>query len=149
MSTTITGKLNDNAREFQAGNSTGFGFKLGVKYYNRETKQSDWTNYEGAIFLSNENQINFVRSNMCKGAIIQVTADKEYIKLFEGRDKTYLSIGLIDCKLGFIHFDGTPPPQPPQQGYQQAPQQGYQQQPQAAPQQPGGVMESFDDDIPF
>ena len=111
MATTITGKLNDDAREFQAGSSTGFGFKLGVKYYDRTTKQNDWTNYEGAIFLSNENQINFVRSNMCKGAIIQVTADKEKIKVFEGQQKTYMSIELIDCKLGFINFDGTPQPQ--------------------------------------
>ena len=39
MATTITGKLNDNAREFQAGAYTGFGFRLGKQYYDRETKR--------------------------------------------------------------------------------------------------------------
>jgi len=42
MSTTITGKLNKAANEFQAGESVGFGVRVGVQYYDRETKQKEW-----------------------------------------------------------------------------------------------------------
>ena len=45
MATTITGKLNKAATQFQAGESTGFGLRLGVKYYDRESKMEQWCNY--------------------------------------------------------------------------------------------------------
>ena len=37
MATTVTGKLNQAASIFQAGESTGFGLRIGVQYYDRET----------------------------------------------------------------------------------------------------------------
>ena len=41
MSTTITGKLNDAASQFQAGDSTGFGVRIGVKARNPKTKEDE------------------------------------------------------------------------------------------------------------
>lgn len=43
MATTVTIKLNKPANVFQAGESTGFGIRGGVRYYDRETKQNEWT----------------------------------------------------------------------------------------------------------
>jgi len=98
MSTTKTATLNDDAREFSAGESTGFGFRFGVKYWDRKASANAWTNYEGALFSSNENQINFLRSNLIKGAVITVTAKTEFVEEYEGKYK----IKLNDCNLDFI-----------------------------------------------
>jgi len=142
MSTTITGKLKDQAREFPAGSSTGFGFRLGVQYYCRTDKEKKWTNYEAAVFSSNENMIGFMRQKLVPGAIVTVTAKTLQIKEFQGTERLILSIGMNDCNLDFVFApDGQQaPPQQQQGGYQQAPQQAPQQQPpqqqqQRAPQQ--------------
>lgn len=130
MSTTITGKLNKAAREFQAGAYTGFGIRLGKQYYDRETKQKEWTNYEAAVFTDKPQQIEFYRSSLIEGSVVEVMAEAEKIKQFQGDTGLVLSIELIDCKLGMVHTG-----QQPQQGYQQAPQhQAPQHQPQYAPQ---------------
>ena len=52
MSHTITGKLNKAASVFQAlGTLNGFRYSFGwVQYYDRETKQKEWTNYEAVVF---------------------------------------------------------------------------------------------------
>lgn len=133
MSTTITGKLNKAANEFQAGAYTGFGIRLGKQYYDRETKQKEWTNYEAAIFSNNTQQIEFYRSSLIEGSVVEVFAEAEKIKQFQGNNGLVLSIELIDCRVGHIHTGAQP-----QQGYaQQAPQQQpMQQAPQQAPQQP-------------
>lgn len=138
MATTITGKLNDNAREFQAGSYTGFGFRLGKQYYDRETKTKEWTNYEAAVFTNNTQQIEFYRQNLVHGSVIEVTAESEKVKQFQGNNGLILSIELIDCKLGYVHSGASAHQQAPQQ--QQAPnnwvnpQQAPQQIPQQAPQ---------------
>jgi single-strand DNA-binding protein len=129
MATTITGKLNKAANEFQAGAYTGFGIRLGKQYYDRETKQKEWTNYEAAVFSNNTQQIEFYRSNLVEGAVVELTAEAEKVKQFQGNNGLVLSIELIDCKLGYVHSG-----QQSQQGYAQQPQQAQQQQaPQQAP----------------
>jgi len=137
MATTITGKLNKAANEFQAGAYTGFGIRLGKQYYDRETKQREWTNYEAAVFTNNTQQIEFYRQNLIEGAVIEVTAEAEKVKQFQGPNGLSLSIELIDCKLGYVNSGSQP------QQYQQAPQQAPQcnpNQPPAPPQgQPMGV----------
>lgn len=129
MATTITGKLNKPANEFQAGAYTGFGIRLGKQYYDRETKQKEWTNYEAAVFSNNTQQIEFYRSSLIEGAVVEISADAEKIKQFDGNNGPILSIELIDCKIGYIHTG-----QQQNQGYAQ-PQQAPQQAPQMAPQQ--------------
>ena len=52
MSITVTGKLNKTANQFVAGEGRGFGVRLGVQFYNRETQQKEWTNYEAAVFAN-------------------------------------------------------------------------------------------------
>jgi hypothetical protein len=145
MATTITSKLNKAATQFQAGESVGFGLRLGVQYYDRETKEKAWTNYECAIFAKNPNQISFLQNNLVEGAVIEVTGQQEKIKVFEGQNGQSISIELIDAKLGFVHSG-----QPAQQGgYQQqpaqqpsqAPQQQYQQQPPQHQQNGGPVAQ--------
>jgi len=140
MSTTITGKLNQAAREFQAGSYTGFGFRLGKQYYDRETKTKEWTNYEAAVFTNNTQQIEFYRQNLVEGAVVEVMAEAEKIKQFQGNNGLVLSIELIDCKLGMIHTGQ----QAPQQYRQQpAPQQQAPQQPAPPPQnQPQGAYQA-------
>ena len=143
MATTITGKLNKPAREFQAGAYTGFGVNIGKQYYDSETKQKEWTNYEAAFFSNNSNQIDFMRGSLVEGAIVEVTASNEKIKSFDGNNGPVLSIQLLECKLGYVNSpqQGAPAQAPQQvaQSYVQAhqtPQQpAYGQQPQYAPQQ--------------
>ena len=134
MSTTITGKLNNNANEFQAGESAGFGFGIGVQYYDRESKSKQWTNYEGALFSNNQNQIDYLRNNLVSGSVITITAKTEYVKSYDGQNGLRLSIGLNDCSLDYVVNSSHQ--QAPSQSQQQAPQQGgYQQQPQQNNQQ--------------
>jgi len=103
MATTITGKLNKEASVFQAGqDSTGFGLRIGVQYYDRETKQKEWTNYECAIFAKNGHQADFYKSALVAGSIVEVSGQQQKIKSFEGQNGTMLSIELIDAKVGYI-----------------------------------------------
>ena len=145
MSTTITGKLNKAANQFAAGESTGFGIRLGVSYYDRETKQKEWTNYQAVVFAKAPGQIKFYQDVLIEGAVIEVTAEQEKIDVFQGNDGPRYSIDLLNARLGFTH---TPQGQhAPQQ--QQAPQQQYAPQQAAAPQAATGGFDDFSDDIPF
>ena len=171
MSTTITIKLNKDAHQFQAGESTGFGIRGGVQYYDRETKSKEWTNYEAAIFAKAGPQVQFYSDSLRAGAIVEITAKSQKIRKFEGQNGLMLSIELLDASLGYVHSPNQHPAQPQQQQYQQQPQQQQQQpqqqqqqqqpqyqqqqQPQTlqqynqqAPQPPQGNGE-FNDDVPF
>jgi hypothetical protein len=132
MAHTIVGKLNKNASIFQAGESTGFGIRLGVKYYDRETKQNEWTNYETAIFAKQPSQIQFYQSALVEGSVIEVSGDALKIKSFDGQNGQQLSIEILNAKLGYVHTNQQAPQQ--QQAQYQQPQQQYNQ----APQQQGG-----------
>ncbi len=170
MSTTITGKLNKDASEFAAGESTGFGIRLGVQYYDRETQQKEWTNYESAIFAKAPAQINFYREILREGAVIEVSCDQLKIKSFDGQNGTMLSLEMLNAKLGYAHNpaqqQGQPAQnmqQPAQGGYAQQPQKPMQQPNQGYAQQSGGAPQqrpvqqpnqqpqagNFSDDIPF
>ncbi len=144
MSTTITIKLNKDAHQFQAGESTGFGIRGGVQYYDRETKQKEWTNYEAAIFAKATGQVKYYDDVLRAGSVVEVTAKLQKIKTFDGQNGQMLSIELIDASIGFVHTpQASNNQQAPQQQQQQAPQQQIPpqapqqqyQQPQQAPQQ--------------
>jgi len=124
MSTTITGKLNNNANEFQAGESTGFGFRLGVQYYDRTSKQKEWTNYEGVLFSGNDNQISFLRDNLVKDSVITISAKTLQIKTFDGESGQKITIGLNDCNLDYVVSGNSANQQAVQNGEQMAQQQG-------------------------
>lgn len=132
MAITITGKLNKNASIFQAGESAGFGIRLGRKYYDRETKQDAWTNYEFAVFAKQPNQIQFYQNALVEGSVIEVSGDDLKIKSFDGQNGQQLSIEILNAKLGYVHTGQQVPQQ--QQGQYQQPQQQYNQ----PPQQQGG-----------
>ena len=174
MATTVTFKLNKDATQFQAGESVGFGIRGGVKYYDRQTKQDDWCNYETVIFAKQQKQVEFYQSALVAGSIVEVTGQKQRIKQFQGNNGLSLSIELLDASIGFIGTAGAPQAQgqqqqgyqqqhqqqrPPQNGYaqasggmqrqQQQPQGGYQRpsnQPQGGAPQYNTPPQDFDDD---
>jgi single-stranded DNA-binding protein len=127
MATTITGKLNKAANQFQAGESTGFNINVGVCYYDRETKSDQWTNYSAVIFAKAPAQVQFYQQVLVEGAVVEVSGDKLKIRQFQGQNGLSLSIELLDAKLGFVHAPQQAPAQQPQQQRQQ-PQQQQQQQ---------------------
>jgi single-strand DNA-binding protein len=162
MSTTITGKLNKPASQFQAGESTGFGLRLGVKFYDRETKADQWTNYEAVVFAKAPTQIQFYQSALVENAIVEVSGDKLKIRQFQGNNGLSLSIELLDAKLGAVFAPQGQAPQQqrqPQQAQQQPQQQGFYNPPQGqaprpapaqynqAPQQPYN-QQQFDPNMP-
>lgn len=141
MGHSVTGKLNKAATQFQAGESTGFGLRLGVKFYDRESKKDEYTNYELVVFAKAPAQVQFYQNALVEGAIVEVSGDKQKIRQFQGQNGLSLSIELLDAKLGFVYAPNQQQPsngqanprqaQQPQQGYQQpqqrqAPPQGYQ-----------------------
>ena len=56
MATTVTLRLSNNAHTFNAEKSTGFAIRGGVKYYDRDSKKDEWTNYEAVVFASSPAQ---------------------------------------------------------------------------------------------
>tara|TARA_R110002126_G_scaffold282589_1_gene431111 strand:+ start:4724 stop:5158 length:435 start_codon:yes stop_codon:yes gene_type:complete len=129
MSTTITGKLNKAANQFQAGDSTGFGIRLGVKYRDPKTKQDDWCNYSAVIFAKSPGQIQFYQNALIEGSVIEVSCEQLKIDSYDGNNGAVLSIDMLNAKLGYVHTSQAPQQQQQQQ-QQQAPQNNFQQQPQ-------------------
>ena len=139
MATTITVKLNKAANEFQAGESIGFGINAGVQVYNHKTKAKEWTNYKAAIFAKQSAQIEFYRSALTEGAIVEISAPYERIDSYEGANGTSLTIELIEAKLGAV-FSGR------SEGQSQSQNAGHQASNNM--QQPSGDN-FFDDDLDF
>lgn len=157
MATTITGKLNKAATQFQAGESTGFGLRLGVKFYDRETKSDQWTNYEAVVFAKAPAQVQFYQQALVEGAIVEVSGEKCKIRQFQGNSGLSLSIEILDAKLGAVF---APQGQAPQQQRQQqaaqaqqrqqpAPQQSYQPQIGKPAQHALDGSPDFESDVPF
>ena len=149
MSHTITGKLNKAARTHETGDSTIFFISLGEKNYNRQTKQSEFTNYEAAVFAKG-NQVQFYAENLVEGAIVAVSGTGIIIE-DDPSGKYKPKLKLQESKLKFISNSNPATPAPDYvrqqvapQYPQQSPQPQYQQP--MAPQQPAPA---FDDDIPF
>jgi len=127
MATTITGKLNKPANQFQAGESTGFGVRLGVQVYNPKTKEKQWTNYSAVLFARNPKLIQYMNDVLIENAVIELTATGELIQEYEGK----YSIELLDAKLGYAYTGQQAAPQYSQG--QQAQGSGFGQQQQQAP----------------
>ena len=157
----ITGRLTKTANQFQAGESVGFGIRLGVKYRDPKTKQDDWTNYQAVIFAKAPGQISFYQSSLVEGAIVTVIAEQLKIDSYEGQQGTLLSIDMLNARLSYVYNPNqSQPVQQPQmnQGYQQQPQQGYQQQgnfnPDGSPMNPQQMQQQMqggapNQDVPF
>lgn len=124
MGVTVTGKLNKPATQFQAGESTGFGVRVGVKYFDRELKADAWTNYEAVIFAKAPAQIQFYQSVLIEGSVIEITGSKQRIRQFQGANGLALSVEILDAQLGVAYSPPAPAMQQPQQ-QQQRPQQNY------------------------
>jgi len=124
----ITAKLNNPAREFANANGVTFFVSLGEKNYDFKQKTNVWTNYDAALFAKDA-QIDFYRSALVEGAIVQVAGTGIIVDASDPNYKPKLI--LQDAKLGFIN---SPQVVQPQQ-QQQSPQQQQPQYQQAAPQQ--------------
>ena len=131
MSITVTGKLNRSANKFEIENGKGFGVRLGVQFYSRETKQKEWTNYEAVVFAKAGDQSDFYESALVEGSVIEVSGSGGQIKTWESTNGPVHSIAILDAKIGYVLTNDAPAPQsggqPPQSSKQ----------------------ESFDSDIPF
>jgi len=164
MATTVTGKLNKAATQFQAGDSTGFGVRLGVKYRDPKTKQDDWCNYSAVIFAKSPGQIQFYQDALIEGSVIEVSAEQLSIETFQGNNGPMNTINMLNARLGYVHTGQQAQPQQRQQGqsnnqgYQPSGQQQAQQRPQQSQQRPQQAQQSqapmvepnFDfDDAPF
>lgn len=137
MSHGITVKLNKAANEFQAGEGVGFNVRGGVQYYDRKTKSKEWTNYSAVIFAKAPAQIDFYRSALVEGAIVELGSKQLKIDIYEGNNGPIHSIEMVDAWIGSINQSAQKAPQQqaaPQYQQQAAPQQ-YQQAPAQAPQQ--------------
>ena len=131
MSITVTGKLNNAANQFEIENGKGFGVRVGVQFYNRETKQKEWTNYEAVIFAKAGDQSDFYESVLVKGSVVEVSGSGGQIKTWESTNGPVHSIAILDAKIGYVLTNDAP-----------APQSGGQ------PPQPSKQVE-FDEEIPF
>ncbi len=110
MSISVTGKLNKAAHQFDAGESKGFGVRIGVKFYNRETKSDEYTNYEAAVFARGDKQISFYSSVLVAGAVVEVKGTGCQIKTFQGDNGPVNSIAILDSKLGYVFAPETAAP---------------------------------------
>jgi len=159
MGHSITVKLNKAANEFQAGESIGFNVRGGVQYYDRKTKQKEWTNYSAVIFTKNSNQIDFYRQALVEGAIVELGAKQLKIDSYDGDNGQMLSIEMQDAWIGSINQSA--PRQATQQqqssgapgGSRYSGQQSHQQSSghtgQAGVTQVDQGFDNFDDDIVF
>jgi len=128
MATTITGKLNKPANIFQAGESTGFGIRLGVKCRNPKTKEDVWTNYIAVIFAKSAGQIQFYTDALVKDSVVEVSAEQLMVDQFDGDNGPILSIDMLNARLGYVHTGQNQAPQQQQQQQNQGfQQQGFQQ----------------------
>jgi len=155
----IIGKMNKDATQFQAGESTGFGIRLGVKYRDPKTKADAWTNYSAVIFAKSPGQIQFYQSVLVEGAIVAIGAQELKVDSFDGQNGQILSIEMLNARLTYAHNPNSQ--QSPQQqggyGQQAAPQRPpsqptYSQAPpqqQQTPRSQAPNYGGFDDDIPF
>jgi len=125
----ITGKLNKDAQVFQAGDSTGFSIRLGVKARNPKTKEDEWANYQAVIFAKSPGQIDFYQSALIEGSVIEVSCEALLIESFDGQNGTVLTLNMINARLGYVHSSGAKSPS-------QAPQSAPQKQGGFAPQAP-------------
>jgi single-strand DNA-binding protein len=132
MSVSITGKLNKAASEFAAGESVGFGIRLGKQYYDPKTKTKEWTNYSAVIFAKAPAQIDFYRQTLVEGSVVAVSGKDQKIDVYDGQNGQVITIEILSASLDDVFtMDGQAPQQaqPAKQGYGQP--QAQQPQPQS------------------
>lgn len=160
MATTISGRLTKAANEFQAGESTGFGIRIGKKYYDRNTKSEAWTNYEAVVFAKKPAQVEFYRNALIENSVVTITAHDLAIDSREHNGATYLTIKMLNSQLEGVfnnQQNQNQNQQPRNNGQnvaQQSQQYNNQQRPQQNQQQPQpsqnqGFDNFQDDSIPF
>lgn len=143
MAATIPFRLNENAKEFTAGEYTGFGIRTGIKYQDRN-KQDQWTNYKAAIFAKSQAQIDFYRANLIKGALVVVSSDKLAVETFDGQNGLQTAIKLLNANVEAVTTGRAP--DAARQAYSKVAEP--QRQAPANTAAPAG-FDNFDDDIPF
>ena len=103
MSHSITIKLNKPANEFAAGESIGFNIRGGVQYYDRKTKQKEWTNYSAVIFAKAERQIDYYRQVLIENAVVELGCKQLKIDVYDGQNGQVLSLEMIDAWVGSVN----------------------------------------------
>lgn len=146
MSHTVTFKLNKPAQQFAAGDSTGFGIRGGVKYYERKAKAEKWTNYQAVVFAKDQRQIDYYAGNLIEGAVVTVSGESIAVEEFQGRQGLVITLALNNARIEYI----APPsqvraPDAAQQAYNQGASQPAQNQ--KVP--PNHGFDSFDDELNF
>jgi len=145
MGHTVTVKLNKAANEFEAGESVGFNVRGGVQYYDRKTKEKEWTNYSAVVFVRNEKQVNFYREALIEGAVVELGCKQLKIDVYDGTNGQSISIEMIDAWVGSINQSA--PRQQAQGAANPQPSNGQQSPPKVT--QVDNKFDNFDDDIPF
>lgn len=150
MAHSVVLKLNKPANEFPAGDGIGFSVRGGVQYFDHKTKQKEWTNYSAVIFAKAQGQIDFYRSALVEGAIVEVGGKTQKVDVYEGgANGPSYTIELLDAWLGSINNPAQQAQpqqfeqQPAQGGYAQQPQQPMQQPNQGYAQQSGGAPQQY------
>ena len=143
MSHSVTVKLNKAANEFNAGESIGFNIRGGVQYYDRKTKQKEWTNYSAVIFTKNSKQIDFYRQALIEGAIVELGGKQLKIDTYNDNH----TIELLDAWVGSINQSVK---REANQDSQPTQNQGHQVQQQSASQMGNSNnFDNFDEEPPF
>ena len=95
----VTGKLNEQAKEFPNDSGVNFLVKIGVKEYNRKTKDDVWVNYVAFVFAKG-NQIDFYRKVLIEGAIVEVGGEGIIPDVYG--DKNIVTINIQNPTLGYV-----------------------------------------------
>lgn len=151
MAHTVTFKLNKPAQQFQAGDSTGFGIRGGVKYYDRKTKSDQWTNYQAVIFAKTQGQIDYYTASLIEGAVVTVSGDSLAVEQFQGQNGLQITLSINNARAEYIcQSASSRAPDAAQQAYNQAIQQPQRHAQQAPQKPPAGFSNQWpDDDINF
>jgi single-strand DNA-binding protein len=140
MSHTITFKLQKPAHQFQAGDATGFGIRGGVKFYDRETRKDEWTNYEAVLFAKSQAQIDYYTQMLVPDSVVSVSGATIKVKTFATRQgEQSINLVLNGALLEYVvAAPSNRAPDAAQQAYQKA----------VAPAQ-HQITDDFEDSIPF
>ncbi|WP_410696696.1 hypothetical protein [Citrobacter freundii] len=101
MAHSITVRLNKAAREFQAGENIGFNIRAGVQYYDRQSKQKEWTNYIAAVFAKPDAQADYYRNVLVEGGIVEITGENIKVDVYQGQNGQSITLELLNARIGF------------------------------------------------
>lgn len=101
MAHSITVRLNKAAREFQAGENIGFNIRAGVHYYDRQSKQKEWTNYSAAVFAKPGAQADYYRNVLVEGGVVEITGENIKVDVYQGQNGQSITLELLNARIGF------------------------------------------------